>query len=388
MGRLAVGENENPVAIVAHHAGSLLNFRGPWVRELCAAGHRVWCLAPDYTEAERRSVRQWGAIPVDYRLQRTGMNPWRDGRDLLALARLLKRLQPAALLSFSTKPVLYGTLAGWLARVPWRVALIEGVGYVFTEGGQPPGWRQRLLRFVVSRLYRLALFRAHRIIFLNEADRDEFVQRRWVPPARARVLGGIGVDLAIWKPAPPVLAPVTFLLVARLLREKGILEYVAAARQVRAQAPSARFVLLGGLDSNPGALTRDAVQAWVDEGLLVWPGHVAVQPWLARASVFVLPSYREGVPRSTQEALAMARPVITTDAPGCRETIRDGVNGYCVPVRDVEALAQAMLRFVRDPEKIARMGAASRQLAETRFDMRAANARLSAWLLDDGSVNT
>src|SRR5690606_6595831 len=153
-------------------------------------------------------------------------------------------------------------------------------------------------------------------------------------------------DLRAWQPVPPVTEPMCFLLVARLLREKGIVEYATAARSLKAAYPRARFVLLGGLDSNPGGLRRAQVQAWVDEGVLEWPGYVPVRPWLAQASVFVLPSSREGVPLSTQEAMAMGRPVITTDVPGCRQTVRDGVNGYLVPPRDADALAEAMRRFL------------------------------------------
>ncbi len=160
----------------------------------------------------------------------------------------------------------------------------------------------------------------------------------------------------------PVTAPVTFLL---------------AARRVKARHPLARFVLLGGLDPNPGGLSRAVVQAWVAEGFLEWPGHVEVKPWLAQASVYVLPYYyREGVPRSTQEALAMGRPVITTDARGCRETLVDGENGFLVPVRDVEALAERMIRFIEEPALIETMGRAARRLAEERFDVRRINARI------------
>ena len=170
--------------------------------------------------------------------------------------------------------------------------------------------------------------------------------------------------------------PVTFLLAARLLREKGIVEYAEAARLVKARHSEVRFVLLGGLDPNPGGLSQAEVQAWAAEGLLEWPGHVAVKPWLTKTSVFVLPSYREGVPRSTQEAMAMGRPVITTDAPGCRETVDEGVNGFLVPVRDVPALADAMLRFVQNPSLIESMGRESRRLAEMHFDVRKINAQL------------
>jgi glycosyltransferase involved in cell wall biosynthesis len=259
--------------------------------------------------------------------------------------------------------------------------MIVGVGFLFPDPGQPGGGRRRMLRRVVTGLYQRALSHAHQVIFLNRDDRAEFLSRGLVAESRAGVLGGIGVDLNTWVPALPVRAPVTFLLVARLLREKGILEYVAAARRVRAQHPDVCFLLVGGLDSNPGGLSRAEVQSWVQDGILEWPGYVEVRPWLARASVFVLPSYREGVPRSTQEAMAMGRAVITTDVPGCRETVEDGVNGYLVRVRDVDALVQAMLRFVRDPELIATMGAASRRMAEARFDVHEINGRLTGLLM-------
>lgn len=372
------------VAVIAHHAGSLLNFRGSWVRDLGRAGIRVLCLAPDFTHADREAVAALGACPVSYSLRRTGMNPLRDAIDVLRLAVKLWRLRPDVVFSFSTKPVIYGTLAACMARVPRRLAMIEGVGYVFTDSGGTHGWQRRVLRRLVGHLYRVALARAHCVIFLNTDDRDEFVKRGLVVENRAVVLGGIGVDLDVWREQPPVVRPVTFLLAARLLREKGILEYAAAARRVRRSHPDAQFVLLGGLDSNPGGLQADEVKSWVDEGLLEWPGHVAVLPWLQHSSVFVLPSYREGVPRSTQEAMAVGRAVITTDVPGCRETIEDGVNGYRIPARNVAALEKAMLRFVEDPGRIVVMGKASRRLAELRFDVRRANARLTNWLLGSG----
>jgi glycosyltransferase involved in cell wall biosynthesis len=167
---------------------------------------------------------------------------------------------------------------------------------------------------------------------------------------------------------PAVIEPFTFLLVARLLREKGILEYVEAARLVKAKYPKVRFILLGALDVNPSSLTQKELDSWVSEGLLEWPGHVAVQPWLTQTSVFVLPSYREGLPRSTQEAMAMARPVITTDVPGCRETVIENVNGFLVPARDSAALAQAMFKFVEQPDLVGPMGQQSRLMAEMYFD--------------------
>ncbi|MBV2181873.1 MAG: glycosyltransferase family 4 protein [Castellaniella sp.] len=370
------------LVIVSHHAVDLLKFRGHLIRDLTASRVRVRCLAPDHDAATRAELVALGAEPVDYRLQRTGMNPLRDLVDVVKLVHILRRLAPDIVFAFSTKPMVYGTLAAWLASVPRRVALVEGAGYVFTSSGDRSGWRRRALRLVVETLYRIALGRAHRVIFLNPDDQREFIERGLAARERSVLLGGIGVDLQDWRYAPPVTEPISFLLVGRLLREKGIVEYVAAARLVRARHPQARFILLGGLDSNPGGLARAQVQAWVDEGLLEWPGHVSVRPWLERVSVFVLPSYREGVPLSTQEAMAMGRPVITTDVPGCRETVRDGVNGYLVPARDAAALADAMRRFLENPERIASMGLASRQIAEACFDVRKINKKLAAWLLE------
>ena len=365
------------LALITSQAFSLGNFRGPLIRDLVRAGIEVYALAPDYDPAQREVVRGLGAVPVDFSLSRTGMNPLRDGLDMLRLAILLRRLRVDMSLGYFIKPVIYGTLAAWLAGVPHHFALIAGLGFVFTPSSARLSRKRRMLRKSVEGLYRLALRRVERVIFQNDSDLAEFVEGGLVAAEKAVVICGTGVDLAEWPSVRPVVEPVTFLLAARLLREKGIVEYAKAARRVKARYPQARFILLGGLDPNPGGLSRAEVQAWVAEGLLEWPGHVEVKPWLAQASVYVLPSYyREGVPRSTQEALAMGRPVITTDAPGCRETVVDGENGFLVPVRDVEALAERMIRFIEEPALIETMGWAARRLAEERFDVRRINARI------------
>ncbi|MDW8107247.1 MAG: glycosyltransferase family 4 protein [Armatimonadota bacterium] len=362
------------VVFIAPYAPSIVSFRGALIRELVQRGHIVYVLAPDYTPAIRAAVQQLDAVPIDYPLDRTGMSVYRDLRTLLSLTQRLKRLKPDVVIPYNIKPVIYGTLAARWARCSQRVALIEGLGYAFTASHT---LKQKAVRLLVKWLYRLALRYAHKVIFLNPDDQQEFLQGRIADAEKTVVLGGIGVDLREWQPAPPVLEPVTFTLAARLLREKGVAEFAQAARVIKQRSPNARFLLLGGLDTNPGALTEAEVRAWVAEGILEWLGHVSdVRPYIAQTSVYVLPSYREGVPRSTQEAMAMARPVITTDAPGCRETVIDGVNGFLVPPRDVRALAQAMERFIQRPELIITMGQASRKLAEERFDAKKINRRL------------
>jgi len=362
------------ICIIGNQAFSLLNFRGPLISDMVEKGHEVFALAPDYDEYTRASVHALGAEPLDYSLSRTGMNPLRDAADMLHLTFLFRRLKPDLTFAYAIKPIIYGTLAASLSRVPRRYGLISGLGYVFTPPMGREPFRRKLLRGAVKVLYSAALSSASRAFFQNKDDIEEFLSHDLVSAEKVVLLDGTGVDLDYWTPAPPVRDPVTFLLAARLLREKGIVEYAEAARLIRKKYPETRFVLLGNLDTNPGALSRAEIEAWASEGVFEWPGHVRdVRAWLARSSVYVLPSYREGVPRSTQEAMAMARPVITTDAPGCRETVVDGENGFLVPMRDAEALAAAMERFILNPSLIETMGKASRIIAEERFDVKKIN---------------
>jgi glycosyltransferase involved in cell wall biosynthesis len=365
------------LALIGNSAHSMINFRGALIADLVGAGLRVHALAPDYDEATRASVRALGAEPVDFSLDRAGMKPWRDLIDMVRLAATLRRLAPDAMLSYFVKPVIYGSLAGLVARVPRRFALVAGLGILF---GEEAGGGARLLRAAVSLLYALGFAACARVFFQNEEDVAHFVERGLIAPAKPCRVNGTGVDLARLRPAPPVTRPVRFLLMARLLRAKGIVDYAEAARLVRAAHPTAEFVLLGGLDPNPDALPRALVEQWVADGLIDWHGHVDdVAPILARCSVYVLPSYyREGVPRSSQEAMAMAKPIITTNATGCRETVLDGVSGILVPARDPAALAAAMTRFIAAPALIGAMGRESRALAERRFDVRRINAEMLA----------
>ena len=363
--------------LITSQAFSLSNFRGPLISALVAQGVEVLAIAPDYDERARESVRLLGAVPIDCSLSRTGLNPLRDMFDTVRLALLLRRLGVDATLSYFIKPVIFGTFASLMAGVPQRFCMIEGLGYVFTQVGREPT-KRKILRGLVSLLYKWALKYAEKVFLLNDDDIAELVGRGLVQADQVVKLGGIGVDLAEWQPAPPVIQPITFLLAARLLREKGIVEYAEAARLVKKKYPKTRFILLGGLDQNPGGLSEAEVSAWVTQGVLEWPGHVPVKNWLAQSSVYVLPSYREGVPRSTQEAMAMGRAVITTCAPGCRETVVDGENGFLVPLRDHKALAEAMMRFIQQPELIEIMGKASRILAVERFDVRKVNSVLLA----------
>jgi len=365
------------IAIITTQAFSLWNFRGPLIRALADRDVIVYAVAPDFDDRSRNRVMELGAVPVDCALSRTGMNPVRDMAAFIQLSHILKRLSPDITLSYFIKPVIYGSVAAWLAGVPDRFSMIEGLGYVFMEDIKSTTWKRRMLRGAISLLYGAALRLNRKVFFLNRDDADQFTADGIINIRKIVRIDSIGLDLAHYTVMPAVLSPVTFILVARMLREKGIYDFVDAARRVRARYPASRFLLVGGKDQNPGSLTETELNGWVDEGLIEWPGHVNdVRPWYARSSVFVLPSYREGMPRCSLEAMAMGRPVITTDSIGCRETVQEGVNGFMVPVRDPSSLARAMMRFAETPGLIEAMGKESRRIAEERFDVHAINGQI------------
>jgi glycosyltransferase involved in cell wall biosynthesis len=369
--------------VIGNQGKSLVHFRGPLMQALVERGCEVFALAPDLSPEEEAALRARGVKPVTIPMRRSSLTPLRDLRDIQQLARILRRLHLDAVFGYFAKPVIYGSLAAKLARIPNRFSLIAGLGYAFVDDGRR-SWKRFVIRRVLMALYRFALRGNIRVFFQNPEDRGLFLEKGIVKPAQALLVNGTGVDLDAFPIAPAVTEPVTFLLAARLIREKGIADFVEAARILRTEhGQQARFLVLGGLDSNPSALSRQQVTEWVEEGLLEWVGEVDdVKPWLAQSSVFVLPSYyREGVPRSIQEAMALGRPIITTDTPGCRKTVIDGENGFLVPPLDSRTLASAMKLFIEDPEKIRTMGRRSRELAEERFDSKKINQAMITQIL-------
>lgn len=330
------------------------------IRGLKAAGYEPVIIAPQDPSAESRmAALDVERIPI--RIDRAGLNP---AADLLLFARyrsLLKRLMPAAYLGYTIKPNVYGSLAAASLGIP-ALPNVSGLGTAFIRGG--------ILQSIVTRLYRVGFARAPVVFFQNDEDRSLFVERRIVRPGQARVLPGSGVDLNRFKQAPLNDGPPVFLLVARLLRDKGVLEFVEAARELRPILPGARFQLLGPIDEgNRTAIRQSGLDSWTKEGVIEYLGVTEdVRPFIAAASVIVLPSYREGLPRALVEGAAMARPLIAADAPGSRDIVEDGVNGYLCRVRDAGSLAEAMKRLADLPfSQWLAMGEAARRKVQERF---------------------
>jgi len=372
------------ILVFGSYAPSLVNFRGPLLRALLAAGHTVIAAAPDLDAETVRTLHAMGVETAQVSLSRKGMNPLRDLAALTALVRDIRALAPDVMLSYTIKPVIYGSIAARLAGVPRIHAMVEGLGYAFNGRG----FRRAVLAVVAGMLYAAGMCVCRSVFFLNE-DNREFFRRHHIISRRRRtcLVNGTGIDLDHYAPVPlpqdHAERPV-FLCIARLLREKGVADFAAAARLVRQECPQAVFRLVGPFDPGVDSVREADVAEW--RTWMEIPGPTAdVRPAIAGCSVYVLPSYHEGVPRTTLEAMSMQRAVVTTDAVGCRETmhdvsaqpdaqgIRTGRNGLQVPVGDVPALAQAMLRLARNPELVTRMGEASRRYAEERFDVHKVN---------------
>lgn len=360
------------VLVVASFPESIIKFRGPLLEAMGIAGCGVHVAAPavDTMPGLREELESMGVALHDIPLSRTGTNPIADIGLIFALRSLMSELRPTVVLPYTIKPVIYGTIAAWMAGVPKRFALVTGLGYAFT------GNRQGIVKRVVSRLYRFALGRTHKVFFQNPDD-ERLFRELGIAPARVAsvVVNGSGVDVAAFRVTPLPGSPPVFLLIGRLLGDKGVREFAGAARQVKALHPEARFHAVGWIDSNPDAIAQSEMDAWVVDGTLEFLGKLDdVRPAIAASTVYVLPSYREGTPRTVLEAMAMGRPIITTDAPGCRETVVDGDNGFLVPVQSVDALVEAMLKFINDPTLAPRMGRRSRQIAEDKYDVHKVNA--------------
>lgn len=357
-------------------AESLLNFRGPLIEALQASGLDVHVAAPDLEVAKplRIALESRGVVVHSVRIGRAGTNPLQDLLTLASLWRLMRRVRPHCVLGYTVKPVVYGSLAAWLARVPRRFALVTGLGYAFQGDA-----RRSRLQALVQWLYTVALARVQKVFFQNPDDEALFRQRAILRPTVASVVvNGSGVDIHRFEPAPLPQGP-SFLLIARLLGDKGVREYAQAAARVQARHPQARFAMAGWIDENPDAISQDELDQWVRSGAVHFMGRLEdVRPALRECSVYVLPSYREGTPRTVLEAMAVGRPVITTDAPGCRDTVVDGDNGLLVPVKSVDALEEAMLKFIESPGLAARMAASARRMAEEKYDVRKVNAVMLA----------
>lgn len=365
-------------------ASSFYGFRADLIRTLLKKGHQVYAFTSEYTAEDLKKIEQLGAIPITYALNRGGLNPLADIIATYQLSKKIKAINPDLVFSYFSKPVIFGTLAAKLAKVPRMIGMLEGLGYTFTE--QPEGLRKKtqLIKKIQVFLYKIALPQLDQLFFLNPDDPKDLLEKHAIHVKNIEVLGGIGLNFQDYpyQPLSNIHLPLKFLFIGRLLKEKGIHEFVQAAKLVKEKYPETEFTVLGAIDhANLGALSEAELYQLIQTNIIHYPGHVSnVYDWIAENHIFVLPSYREGVPRSTQEAMAIGRAIITTDVPGCRETVVNGVNGFLVPKWNPEALAEKMIYFIENPEQISLMGSASYEIAKEKFDANVVNKRLIKFL--------
>lgn len=368
------------IIMIGTVASSFYGFRAELIQQLLTKGYQIYAFTSEYSGDDLKKLEALGVIPVTYELNRGGVNPLADIKATYSLSKKIKKIAPAMVFSYFSKPVIFGTLAAKMAKVPQVIGMLEGLGYTFTD--QPEGLKKKtqLIKNIQVLLYRLALPQLDKLIFLNPDDPKDLLEKYSISVKETAVLGGIGLNLNeyVYLPIDSAKLPVSFLFIGRLLKEKGIHDFVSAAKKVKEQYPDTQFTVLGEIDSsNPGALQQSELDELISTEVINYPGYVDnIKQWIASSHIFVLPSYREGVPRSTQEAMAIGRPVITTDVPGCRETVIDGVNGFLIEKWNPEALVEKMIYFIENPDQIEKMGYESNKIAQERFDADKVNKRL------------
>ncbi len=340
---------------------------------LIQAGHRVTAMSAQADPEIVEDLKKLGAVYRSYPVNRRGVNPVRDVQTMFALRKVYAELKPDIVLAYTIKPVIWGGLALEDLRETRFFALITGLGFAF----QGKSLIRKMMTALVTRLYRVAMVKSERVIFQNSDDRDAFVQRGIISAKKCRIVSGSGVDTERFAFARYPASELVFLSTGRLLGEKGFREYAQAARLVKAQYPLARFQILGGEDPSSDAISLQEIKEWEDQGWVEYLGETNdVRPFLKACNVFVLASYHEGMPRTVIEAMAVGRPIITTDAAGCRETVQEEQNGFLVPVKDAQTLAERMIWFIQNPESMEPMGRESRRMAEERFDVRIINKQM------------
>lgn len=371
-------KENNKIILIGTTASNLYLFRKDFILECLRQGYQVYAFVSEYNDQWLEKIKNIGAIPVTYQLSRGGLNPLKDIYSTYQLAKKIKKLKPEIVFSYSAKPTIYGTLAANLVKVPRVIGMLEGLGYTFTE--QPEGFSKKtnLVRSIQVFLYKLAFLRLDHLIFLNPDDKKDLIHNYRINFANVHILGATGLNLEEYSYTVTPIDPINFLFIGRLLKEKGIFELIEAIKIVKKKYPDTQFTILGAIDTeNLGALTQETLDNLISQSLFEYPGHVSnVADWIRQCSVFVLPSYREGIPRSTQEAMAIGRPVITTDVPGCRETVVDGVTGFLVPKWNPQVLAEKMIYFIEYPEQINKMGYQGYLYAKEHFDAEKVNTKL------------
>jgi glycosyltransferase involved in cell wall biosynthesis len=360
------------VIIIGTLPSSLINFRGQFINELSRPGHDVVAMASGASLSEKANIESMQVRYIDYNVERSGVNIIKDLKTFFELRRTFEKEKPDIIIAYTIKPIIWGGIAARVSGIKNFYGLVTGLGFVF----QKNSILKSILMKIVKVLYRTSLKQTKGIIFQNKDNMHVFIENKLVDSKLCSLVNGSGVDLTHFSKSE-LTKEFSFLLIARLLGDKGIREYAKAAAFIKAKYPNTTFNLVGPKDPSPDGISLAEVTAWHDKGDIKYHGGTEdVRPYIEKSNVFVLPSYHEGMPRTVLEAMAMGRPILTTNVPGCKETVVNGENGWLVEKANVEQLAEKMIWFIENQGEWQRMGDISHQMAIEKFDVNKVNQEL------------
>ncbi len=370
---------KNKVLLSSVIAEALYKSRYELIIEFIKKNFEVILVAP---ERDNFTKDVFPNLPVKYyevNFDRTGINFFKDLKTIYHLIKIMKIEKPVLTYAFGgAKAAIYTTIASYFAKIRNNYCMINGLGSIF----RGEGVKSTIIRFIMILLFKASLSKSDGVLFQNKDDLEVFIKNKLVNQNKCKIVNGSGVNLEKFKYSIPNTDHLIFLFVGRLLKDKGIYEFVEAAKEIKKEFPSIEFWVVGGFDTNPTAVKEEEVLCWQRNGYIKYFGYQDnVFQYYTKSSVFVLPSYHEGTPRTNLEAMAVGRPIITTDAPGCRETVVNNMNGFLIKVKDSEALAEKMRFFIQNPNKILEMGLASYHIAVEKYDVHKVNKSILDFLL-------
>lgn len=357
------------IAVLSSHTASLFWFRMDMMKDFIKKGHTVIALGSEPEDEWKEKFKEHN---IDYRqlsVERNGINPLKDLKTLKYLHHFMKVEKPDKIFAYQAKTIVYGSIAAKFNSISEVYPLVAGLGSIF----RGKGFKNQIVKTVMKVEYWLACKCSKKVFFQNQDDKNEFTQNGLIKSDKTVIINGSGVNLKKFKPTPFPKEP-AFLFIGRLIKDKGIIEYLEACKEVKAKHPQIRCLLVGPFDSNPSSLKQEELSPYIENGIIEYFGEQKdVRPFISQCSTFLLPSYHEGTPKTVLEAMAMGRPIITSDAPGCRETVIDGLNGYLVKVKNVPDLINKMEYLIANKEMREKMGRESEKIAKNKYDVKIVN---------------
>lgn len=361
--------DEMKIAVLSSHTSSLFWFRMDMMKDFIKHGHEVIAIGPEPESSWKIKFEENGIQYKQLYVERNSINPFSDLKTYMQLNKFMKEEKPDKIFAYQAKTVVYGSLAAKVNRIKEVYPLIAGLGSIF----RGEGLKNKIIKTVMKIEYRAACKASKKVFFQNNDDKNEFINNGLIKEDKVVIINGSGVNLEKFKPEPLPDTP-AFLFIGRLIKDKGVMEYLEACKRIRTKYPEVRCLLVGPYDSNPSALQPEELEPFIEQNIIEYFGEQSdVRPYLKQCSTYILPSYHEGTPKTVLEAMAIGRPIITSDAPGCRETVTDGYNGFLVAIKDIDGLVKRMETIIQDPKMSKLMAERSLKLAREKYDVNLIN---------------